>query len=329
MSAALFPTLEDFLRAAAIAKDLAGVLSAAAAGGARIAEELRLAGLAGVLGSAGSTNVQGEAVKKMDLRSNEILVESFREGGLVSLVASEEMKEPLEIQGGGPLSVLFDPLDGSSNLDVDGCVGSIFSVHRLRPGEPPSGQPLLRRGSDQAAAGYLNYGPATILVLSVGSGAHQFTYDPKRQEFLMTARDLRIPRRGRVYATNEGLRSFWHAPTRRFIDHLQAPDRPEGRPYSTRYSGCLVADVHRILQEGGIYVYPSDTRDPNKPHGKLRLLYECAPLAMLVEQAGGKASTGREPIRQVLPVELHQRVPLYIGSPIEVALAEDFEAGRR
>ncbi|HMC83283.1 MAG TPA: class 1 fructose-bisphosphatase [Candidatus Polarisedimenticolia bacterium] len=328
MSAPLFPTLDEFLRSTVVATDLAAVLSAAARGGAQIADELRLAGLAGVLGTAGGTNVQGETVQKMDLRSNEILVETFRDGGMVSLVASEEMRDPLEIRGGGPLSVLFDPLDGSSNLDVDGCVGSIFSVHGLAPGKPPGRQALLRRGMDQAAAGYLSYGPATVLVFSVGSGTHQFTYDPRRKEFLMTARDIRIPRRGRVYAANEGLRSFWHASTRRFIDHLQTPDRAEERPYSTRYSGCLVADAHRILQEGGIYVYPADTRDPNKPHGKLRLLYECAPLAMIVEQAGGEASTGREPICQVLPLELHQRVPLYIGSPIEVALAEDFEAGR-
>jgi fructose-1,6-bisphosphatase I len=329
MSPAPFPRLDEFLQGTAVAADLAEVLSAAARAGARIAEELRLAGLAGILGSAGGTNVQGEAVKKMDVRSNEILVDTFRDAGVVSRVASEEMEDPLEIQGGGPWSVLFDPLDGSSNLDVDGCVGSIFSIHRLAPGTPPGGQVLLRRGLEQAAAGYLSYGPATVLVFTVGHGVHQFTFDPQSRAFQMTAREIRIPRRGRVYATNEGLRSFWHPSTRRFIDYLQTPDQAGEHPYSTRYSGCLVADVHRILLEGGIYVYPADTRDPKKPHGKLRLLYECAPLAMIVEQAGGEASTGREPIRQVLPHELHQRVPLYIGSPTEVALAEDFESGRR
>ncbi len=322
-------TLHEFLREGSVPADLAAVLLRVAEGGARIAKELRLAGLAGILGSTGDTNVQGEAVKKMDVLSNEILVETFRRGGEVSIVASEEMDEPLVLPGKGLFGVLLDPLDGSSNIDIDGCVGSIFSIRRLPPQRVPEGKSLLRKGEEQTAAGYLNYGPATVLVFTAGTGAHQFTYDPDRDQFRLTARGIRMPRRGRAYAANEGQKAYWHASTRRFVEHLQHPSKEDGRPYSTRYSGCLVSDVHRVLLEGGIYLYPADTRDPKKPHGKLRLLYECAPLAMVVEQAGGMASTGRQPVREVEPTELHQRVPLFIGSAEEVALAEDFEAGRR
>jgi fructose-1,6-bisphosphatase I len=187
----------------------------------------------------------------------------------------------------------------------------------------------LQKGSLQRAACYLNYGPATTLVLGVGGGTHLFCLDAKTSEFVLAARDWRIPGRGKIYAVNEGQRAFFHPATRKFLDHLQLPDPAEGRPYSTRYSGCLVTDVHRILLEGGIYLYPSDTRDPRKPHGKLRLLYECAPLALIVEQAGGKASSGRGPILEVQPQAIHERVPLFIGSRHEVSLAEEFEAGRR
>jgi len=321
-------TLAGFLRTSSVPSGLAEVLLLAARGGIRIADQLRLAGLAGVLGSTGNTNVQGETVKKMDILSHEILLETLHEGGRVSLIASEEMEDPLTLPGGGEFSVLFDPLDGSSNIDTDGCVGSIFSIHRLPAGRPTGREALLRKGSEQAAAGYMNYGPATVLVFTTGAGTHQFTFDPKRGEFLLTAGPMRIPQRGKVYATNEGQRVYWHSSTRRFIKHLQTPDKSDGRPYSTRYSGCLVTDVHRILLEGGIYLYPADTRDPKKPYGKLRLLYECAPLAMVVEQAGGKASTGREPIQEVQPADIHQRVSLYIGSPADVTLAEEFEAGR-
>jgi fructose-1,6-bisphosphatase I len=301
----------------------------AARGGVQISRELRRAGLSGITGATGGTNVQGEVVKKMDVRSNEILVETFREAGGVARVASEEMDEALVLSPDAAYSVLFDPLDGSSNVDTGASVGSILSIQSSPPTGASSGETLLQKGASLAAACYLNYGPATSLVLTTGSGAHYFCLDPASEGFVLVTRSLRIPTRGKVYATNEGQRAFYHPGTRRFLDYLQTPDASDGRPYSARYSGCLVTDVHRILLEGGIYLYPKDTRDPKKPHGKLRLLYECAPLARIVEQAGGKASTGRGPILEVTPSMLHERVPIFIGSPYEVGLAEEFEAGKR
>ena len=321
--------LSQFLGTSGVPRDLALVLLAACRGGVRISRALRGAGLSGVTGATGDTNVQGEVVKKMDVLANEILVEIFRESGGVALVASEEMEKPLAVAPGASYNVLFDPLDGSSNVDTGGSVGSIFSVQRAGGSDGSGWESLLQKGSTQAAAAYLNYGPATTLVLTVGSGTHLFCLDAAGEDFVLTAPSLRIPERGKIYATNEGQRAYYHPGTRRFLEHLQTPDKTEGRPYSTRYSGCLVTDVHRILLEGGIYLYPADTRDPQKPHGKLRLLYECAPMAMMVEQAGGKASTGSGPIGEVQPSEIHQRVPLYIGSPREVTLAEEFEAGKR
>jgi fructose-1,6-bisphosphatase I len=327
MAAGVHPA--RFLDDAGVPRELKAVLVSATQAGIQIARELRRGGLSGVTGTAGGTNVHGEVVKKMDVLANEILVEVFRSEGGVAQVASEEMAEPLVLSREAPYSVLFDPLDGSSNVDTGGSVGTILCVQTSPGGKSLSGEMLLQKGADLAAACYLNYGPATSLVLTTGAGAHLFCLDPASETFVLITRDLKIPRRGKVYATNEGQRNYYHPSTRRFLDHLQASDPSDGRPYSTRYSGCLVTDVHRILLEGGIYLYPSDTRDPKKPHGKLRLLYECAPLAWIVEQAGGRASTGRGPIAEVTPSELHQRVPLFIGSPYEVGLAEEFEAGKR
>ena len=318
--------LEDFLQSRGVAEPLIHVLRTAAAAGVTISRELARAPVSGETGFTGETNVQGEAVKKMDSIANEILVEAFREAGNVALVASEEMQEPLVLSPTAPYSVLFDPLDGSSNVDTGGCVGSIVSVQR-RPAEGGTAhETLLQKGARQAAACYLNYGPATALVLSTGEGSHLFGLEPDTSRFVLTTASLRMPPRGKTYAANEGQKCYYRPPTRRLLDHLQALDKAEGRPYSTRYSGCLVTDVHRLLMEGGIYFYPADLRDPKKPHGKLRLVYECAPLAMIVEQAGGRASTGKAPILEVQPTEIHQRVPIYIGSAHEVSLAERFEA---
>ncbi|PYQ14659.1 MAG: fructose-bisphosphatase class I [Acidobacteria bacterium] len=321
--------LSGFLKGASVQVDLTRVLLTAARGGVRISRELRRAGLSGETGATGDINVQGEAVKKMDVIANQILVEAFSMAGDVAWVASEEMEEPLALRSGAPYSVLFDPLDGSSSVDTGGSVGSIVSIQRAPHAGGDRREALLQRGSAQSAACYINYGPATTLVLTTGSGAHLFCLDPESEDFILSAQGLRIPEKGKLYATNEGQRTYYHLSTRRLLDFLQTPDRVDGRPYSTRYSGCLVTDVHRILLEGGIYLYPADTRDPKKAHGKLRLLYECAPLAMVVEQAGGKASTGLAPILEVQPTEIHQRVPLYIGSPREVSLAEEFEMGKR
>jgi fructose-1,6-bisphosphatase I len=296
--------------------------------GKRIASALSRAGLTGALGAAGSQNVQGEEQKKLDVVANEILVETFDYGRLVTLAASEEMVEPVMYAAGpsgGGYAVLFDPLDGSSNIDVNGTLGTIFSVRRRREGDASD---LLRSGHEQVAAGYVLFGPAVLLVYTTGDGAHLFTLDPSIGEFLLTRESLRMPERGRAYAVNEGRGHAWTPEVRAFVDHLKQPDGETGRPYATRYSASLVADVHRFLLEGGIYLYPADAPGGKSPSGKLRVLYECHPLAFVVEQAGGRASTGTQRVLDVVPESLHSRIPLAIGSREEVELFEKFQSGR-
>ena len=294
--------------------------------GKQIARELAVAGLKKELGSADATNVQGEEQKKLDVLANEIILETFDYGGLVSLAASEEMEEPFVYTRSaetGRYAILFDPIDGSSNIDVDGALGTILSIRRRPDGGETA---LLGSGHDQVAAGYILFGPATILVYTCGDGVHLFTLDPSLGEFLLTRKMVRMPARGRGYAVNEGRSSGWTPQVRAFTEYLKEKDPETGRPYSTRYSGSLVADLHRILLEGGIYYYPADSLG-GKPHGKLRLLYECHPLAFVAEQAGGRASTGSECILDVAAETLHQRSPLAIGSMTEVMLYEQFIRG--
>jgi fructose-1,6-bisphosphatase I len=295
--------------------------------GKRIARELAVAGLRRTLGSAGSANVQGEEQKKLDVLANDILLETFDYGGLVMLAASEELEKPFYYahnERDGRYAVLFDPMDGSSNIDVNGTLGTIFSIRRRRDGGEKD---LLRPGSEQVVAGYILFGPAVLLVYTDGDAVHLFTHDPAVGEFLLTAEKLMMPARGKGYAVNEGRASGWAPEVRAFVDHLKERDAASGRPYSTRYSGSLVGDVHRFLMEGGIYLYPADTGKGGKPQGKLRLLYECAPLALVVEKAGGLATTGTERILDVVPETLHHRVPLAIGSRTEVELYERFVRG--
>ena len=292
--------------------------------GKRIARELAVAGLKKELGSAATTNVQGEEQKKLDVLANEILLETFDYGGLVSIAASEELEEPFLYTRNaeqGRYAVLFDPMDGSSNIDVNGALGTIFSIRRrTRGGE----EDLLRPGTEQVAAGYVLFGPAVLLVYTCGEAVHLFTLDPGIGEFLLTERSVRMPARGRGYAVNEGRSADWAPGIRAFTDYLKEKDPETGRPYSTRYSGSLVADVHRIMLEGGIYFYPADSTAGGKPKGKLRLLYECDPLALVVEKAGGGATTGAERVLDLFPDSLHQRIPLAIGSRSEIALYERF-----
>ena len=293
--------------------------------GKQISRELAVAGLRKELGSAHTTNVQGEEQKKLDVLANEILLETFDYGGLVSLAASEEMEEPFLYTRSadmGSYAIFFDPMDGSSNIDVNGTLGTIFSVRRRQDGPDA----FLGVGHDQVSAGYILFGPATVLVYTCGDGVHLFTLDPSLGEFLLTRETVRMPARGRGFAVNEGRSSGWTPEVRAFTEHLKEKDPESGRPYSTRYSGSLVGDFHRILLEGGVYYYPADSLS-GKPKGKLRLLYECQPLAFVAEQAGGRASTGTERILDI-PVEtLHQRSPLVIGSMTEVALFERFVRG--
>jgi fructose-1,6-bisphosphatase I len=214
-------------------------------------------------------------------------------------------------------------VDGSSNLDVNGAVGTIFA---LRPtgGRFPAGPAALGRGTEQIAAGYVMYGPGTVLVYTIGRGTHGFTLNPETGEFLLTHPDIRIPRKGKVYGINEGNAHSWHPGQRHFVEHLRTPDKASGRPYSLRYSGAMVADVHRTLLDGGLFMYPADCSDAAKPKSKLRLLYEVAPMGMVVEQAGGRASTGTGRVLDLEATEYHQRAPIILGSPDDVELAEEF-----
>jgi fructose-1,6-bisphosphatase I len=305
--------------------ELSQLLMRFGAAGKRIARELALAGLRRLHGSANTENAYGEEQKKLDLVANDILLETFDYGGLVSMAASEELDEPwLYNRPEGHYAVLFDPMDGSSNIDVNGTLGTIFSIRRRQQGGP---EELLRPGGEQVAAGYILFGPAILLVYSAGTAVHLFTLDPSIGEFLLTERIVRMPARGRGYAANEGRSRYWPEPVRSFVEYLKEHDPESGRPYSTRYSGSLVADFHRILLEGGIYFYPPDFSPGGKRDGKLRVLYECHPLAFLAETAGGSASDGSGRIMEVIPDSLHARTPFAIGSAAEVALYEKFWRG--
>jgi fructose-1,6-bisphosphatase I len=291
-----------------------------------IARELAHAALRDRLGYVGETNVTGDQVKKLDIWGHETMLAGLRPSGACAAFISEEAKDPIEIpEAGGArgLVVCCDPVDGSSNLDVNGTVGTIFAL-RASKGKRPASSAALSRGTEQVAAGYVMYGPAVALVYTVGRGTHGFTLEPETGEFLLTHPDIRIPKRGKVYGINEGNAHTWHPGQRAFVDYLRTPAKSEGRPYSLRYSGAMVADVHRTLLDGGLFMYPSDFSDPARPKPKLRLLYEVAPMAFVVEQAGGRASTGTERVLDLEATEYHQRAAVILGSPDDVAMAEEF-----
>jgi fructose-1,6-bisphosphatase I len=293
--------------------------------GIALSREIDRAAFSGALGLAGDRNATGDAQKKLDLVSNEMVVEGLSETGLVAAIISEEMEEPkaLPSGSGAPYVVCIDPLDGSSNTDINGALGTIFGVSRRRVGvETAVDAPAtIPRGSDLVAAGYVMYGPSTVFTYSCGAGVFGFTLDHDRGEFLLTRDRMRCPERGRTYSANLGNQASWPPSIRKYLEHITELDPETRRPYSLRYSGALVADLHRILIEGGLYFYPADAKSPD---GKLRLLYECAPLGYVVEQAGGRASTGTGRILDVVPESIHQRVPFVIGSADEVALYESF-----
>jgi len=282
--------------------------------------------LGGVLGDAGTGNVQGEAQKKLDVLSNEILLEANEWGGHLAGLASEEMEHSHPIPNAYPKGnylLLFDPLDGSSNIDVNVSVGTIFSVLRCPDGvSEPGDEHFLQPGSTQVCAGYTIYGPSTMLVLTLGHGTHAFTLDREQGGFVLTRRDVRIPPDTAEFAVNMSNQRFWEAPMRAYAaDLLAGRQGPRGKDFNMRWVASMVADVHRILTRGGIFVYPRDAKDPGKRDGRLRLMYEANPMAFVVEQAGGAASTGRERLMDVVPVGLHQRVPVFLGSRNEVAEA--------
>ncbi|MBX3727496.1 MAG: class 1 fructose-bisphosphatase [Xanthomonadales bacterium] len=293
---------------------------------ARACKEISVAigkgALGNVLGSADEENVQGEVQKKLDVIANEILLDANEWGGHLAALASEEMEHPHPIPHRYPKGeylLLFDPLDGSSNIDVNISVGTIFSVLRCPDGvTEPDESAFLQPGSRQVAAGYAVYGPSTLLVLTVGDGVAVFTLDRERGSFMLTADNLRIPEDTREFAINASNQRWWQPPVQRYIGELLAGrDGPRGADFNMRWVASMVADVHRILSRGGIFMYPRDNKDPAKP-GRLRLMYEANPMAMIVEQAGGAASTGLERILDVQPTGLHQRIPVILGSRNEV-----------
>ena len=325
-------TLEDHLATqqalltSDLARGMAVIVSRICSVASVISQELAHAALRDQLGYAGGSNLTGDQVKKLDVWGHEIMTAALRKSGMCAALVSEESPEPIEMyEGKGPngLVVACDPVDGSSNLDVNGTVGTIFSLRPSR-GLDPAGPAAFGPGTEQVAAGYVMYGPATTLVYTAGHGTHGFTMDHASGEFFLTHPNIRIPKKGKVYGINEGNISTWHPGQRAFVEYLRTPDKVTGRPYSLRYSGAMVADVHRTLLEGGIFMYPADMRDPAKPKPKLRLLYEVAPMSMLAEQAGGRSSTGTERVLDIKASDYHQRAAILVGSPDDVALAEEF-----
>ncbi|HBE16359.1 MAG TPA: class 1 fructose-bisphosphatase [Cyanobacteria bacterium UBA11149] len=303
------------------AQDLSALMNRIALAAKIISRRLSRAGLMeGALGFTGNINVQGESVKKMDIYANDVFISVFKQSGLVCRLASEEMDQPYYIPENCPIgryTLIYDPIDGSSNIDINLNIGSIFSI-RKQEGDDIDGdaRDLLQNGRKQIAAGYILYGPSTMLVYSIGTGVHSFTLDPSLGEFILSNENIQVPQHGPIYSVNEGNFWQWEDSIRDYIRYVH---RHEG--YTARYSGALVGDFHRILHQGGVFIYPGTVK---KPEGKLRLLYESAPLAFLMEQAGGRASNGSQNLLDVVPDKLHARTPLIIGSQEDVALVESF-----
>ncbi len=294
--------------------DFTAILNAIALAGKRISRDVNRAGIADIIGLTGDENIQGEQVQKLDIIANTQLERALAPTGLVCAIGSEEEDEPVPIEDGdnGRYVVLYDPLDGSSNIDVGAPIGTIFSIYRRKTplgSTSNSLEDMLQAGADLAASGYLIYGSSTMLVYTTGEGVHLFTLDPQIGEFILTNSDLVDDAGAKVYSANEGHSLTWDPVDLEWVSQLKI----EG--YSSRYIGSLVADFHRNLLRGGIFAYPGNQSSPN---GKLRLLYEAAPLAFIMEQAGGKATDGKRRILDIQPTELHQRTPLYIGTAAEV-----------
>lgn len=290
-----------------------------------LAREIGRAALVGQLGLVGEKNPTGDSQKKLDVFANTTAVEAFAETGLVAGLVSEELEQVKQIATGAQAKywLFTDPLDGSSNTDINGSMGTIFGIYRHD--DPPADKKiLLREGSAQVVAGYVLYGTSTMLVYTSGHGVNGFTLDRELGEFLLSHENIKCPARGRYYSANLGHYYEWAPGVRKFIDYVEESDAATGRPLGLRYSGALVADLHRILVDGGIYFYPADNAHRD---GKLRLTYECAPLAFVVEQAGGRASTGHTPILEIKPESIHQRSQLAIGSIEDILLYERFVTG--
>jgi fructose-1,6-bisphosphatase I len=301
------------------------VLTDVAIAAKMINREVTRAGLVDILGYAGHENVHGEKVQKLDQFANEVIYKVLSATGHLAVLASEEDEDIIPIPEGQPVGkyvVNFDPLDGSSNINANINIGTIFSIlPRVTHSGPGCLKDCLQPGVNQVAAGYVLYGSSTMLVYTTGNGVHGFTFEPSLGEFLLSHSSIRTPERGRVYSVNESNYFKWTDGVKRYVDWLKNEDGDSGRPYSARYVGSLVADFHRNLVYGGIFLYPGDRKNPN---GKLRLLYEAAPLAFIAEQAGGAASDGRRRILDLTPDSLHQKTPLYLGSALDVRECEEF-----
>lgn len=288
--------------------------------------EINKAGLADINGYFGETNIQGEEQKKLDVFANNHFIAALKHGGMVCAIASEENEDLITYENAlsqrGKYVVAMDPLDGSSNIEVNVPIGTIFSIYR-RVSESGLGtlEDVLQEGKEQIAAGYVIYGTSTMLVYSTGDGVNGFTYDPSVGLFILSHPDMKIPDNGTIYSINEANYIYFHKGVKEYINYCQQDDPSTERPYTTRYIGSLVADFHRNMIRGGIYIYPGTEKNPN---GKLRLLYECNPIAFLAEQAGGKASDGFTRILDVKPTDLHQRSPLFVGSKNMVEKAEEY-----
>jgi fructose-1,6-bisphosphatase I / sedoheptulose-1,7-bisphosphatase len=287
-----------------------------------ISRKVALGALADMLGSAGTGNVQGEDQKTLDVVSNEMFLKAAEWGGSVAGMASEELDDVYTLPANVPRGkylLLFDPLDGSSNIDVNVSVGSIFSVLRApTPGEDAKLEDFLQPGTEQVCAGYAIYGPSTMLVLTLGKGTHAFTLEPQLGEWVLSHPNLQIPAKTREFAINASNSRFWEPAVKRYVDEcLAGQTGPRGADFNMRWIASLVAETHRILMRGGVFMYPKDSKDPTRA-GRLRLLYEANPVSMLIEQAGGRASTGRQRILDLKPTQLHERVPFIFGSSEEV-----------
>ena len=306
--------------------ELSGLLHDLSLAAKVISLEVNKAGLVDILGFTGDSNVHGERVKKLDIFAHDMLIWAMDHGGHLCVMASEEEEDIIHIPPKyniGKYVLLFDPLDGSSNIDANVSIGTIFSIYRrVSPaGEPGTLEDCLQQGFKQVAAGYVVYGSSTILVYTAGNGVHGFTLDPAFGEFILSHKNIQTPKKSKIYSINEGNYLYWHPGLKKYIKYLQEEDEQTGRPYTGRYIGSMIADFHRNLLYGGIFMYPADSRNPN---GKLRLMYECNPVAFIIEQAGGKAIDGKQRILDIKPENLHQRVPIFVGSEEDVNMVEKF-----
>lgn len=323
-------SLSDHFSRCSTPNDLAALLNALLTGCVHIGHEVRRGSLAGILGEAGSDNVQGEHQKKLDVIANDILLAAAEKGGALG-IASEEMEMPVvNPKATTPYLVLFDPLDGSSNIDVNVSIGTIFSILKAPAGTAPTATNeeiapyFLQPGTQQIAAGYVAYGPSTQLVISLGQGVSAFTLD--ENQWCLTTPKMQIPEDTKEFAINASNARHWEPPVKRYVDEMLAGKTgPLGKDFNMRWIASMVADVHRVLTRGGTFMYPRDNREPDKP-GKLRLMYEANPMSFLVEQAGGAATNGRQRILEIQPKKLHERVAVFLGSKHEIERVTSYHA---